>query len=103
MVAYQSPPAEEIEDAAAAEDREQRDQDEDPPQFAQLRVVGSVAVDRLVGVAAAREVDREDELEVAAFAAAAALASGVGAAVLERGLASVSPIRAPLPVALTTW
>ena len=107
MIAHRSPPAEEIEDGPATEQREQTDQGKDTSQLAQLHVVGAVAVDHLVGVAAAGEGDREDELEVAAVAAAATLASGIGIAVSRaasmRGLASVSTIRAPLPVALTTW
>ena len=45
--------------------------------FRQLRVVGVVVIGRLVGVAAAWKIDRDDELEVAAVLAATALASGV--------------------------
>ena len=77
MVAQQRSPTDHVEDGAAAEQREQPDQQEHHAHVVQLRVVGAVVIADLVGVATARQVDGHDELEVLAVLRSVTLAAGV--------------------------
>src|ERR1700720_4767749 len=80
MVTHQASAADQIEEATTTEQREQTNEGEDPPYFTALHVIDVVVVGRLIGVAAARKVDRDNELEVTRALLTIVLTSQIGRA-----------------------
>ncbi len=85
MVAHQPPPASQVEDAAAAEQREQADQQQHQAHFSELRVVRSTVIGHLIGVATAQDLDWSDELKAMALVSQVAVGSRIRRPMFECG------------------
>jgi hypothetical protein len=86
VAAHQRAPADEVEDGAADDDRQQPEHDQRAAQEVQARVEARVAVGDLERVAAVGQVDRRDELEVATVGGGIGLVPGVALAAVEGGV-----------------
>src|SRR5215208_1470469 len=86
MAAHERAPADGVEDGAADDEREHAEEGQRAPDVAQLALEDPAVVADLERVAAAGQLDRRNELEVARSLARVGLVARVGASTVDRGV-----------------